>query len=109
MTMKGMTMTKIEELKEKLIKALVRSNAQSDTKNITRYINRTMRTVLKDILPIAISNIRHTHYPDDENVKLFNSTLYRKSWGQMTLGGKQVDAPGLLTPLLFDVLTVRTD
>ena len=97
-------MTKIEELKSRLISTLVRVNAQSDRKNIEHYINKKMTTVLKDILPIAISRVRHTHFADDENVKLFASTRLRKSWGQIMLGGKQVDAPGLLTPLLFEVL-----
>ena len=97
-------MSKIDELKECITRVLMRNNKDTKQINIERYLQRRMNVVLKDILPIALSSVRHSGYPDDDTVKLFISTSYRKSWSQMTLNGKQVDAPGLLAPILFNVL-----
>lgn len=97
-------MTKISELKDFMINALVRRLKESNRANIERYVNRKTPAILKDLIPVALNNVRHTRYADDETVKLFLSTEYRKSWGQMTINSIQVDSPGLLAPILFDVI-----
>ena len=97
-------MKMIDDLKQYITGSLVRAYGQQNGKNIERYLDRKLRLVLKDVLAIALSGVEHKYYASDDTVKLFLSTTYRKRWGQMTLNGKQVDAPGLLAPILFYVV-----
>ena len=97
-------MKMIDDLKQYITLALVRAYGQQNRKNIERYLDRKIRLVLKDVLAIALSSVEHKYYASDDTVKLFLSTTHRKRWGQMTLNGKQVDAPGLLAPILFYVV-----
>ena len=94
----------IDDLKQYITRALVRTHGTSNETNIERYLNRKIQIVLKDVLAIALSGVEHKYYASDDTVKLFLSTTYRKRWGQMTLNGIQVDAPGLLAPILFCVV-----
>ena len=97
-------MKMIDDLKQYITRALVRTHGTSNETNIERYLNRKIQIVLKDVLAIALSGVEHKYYASDDTVKLFLSTTYRKRWGQMTLNGIQVDAPGLLAPILFCVV-----
>ena len=77
-TMTREKMPKIEELKEYIATALVKRFSESDRKKIDRYLNRSLPVILRDLLPIAVSEIRHDRYKDDEDVKLLAVTQFRK-------------------------------
>lgn len=74
----------IDELKKSVVRTLMRAHGETNKANkanIERYLERRMQAVLKDVLVIALSGVRHKYYTDDDAVKLFLSTTYRKHLG----------------------------
>jgi hypothetical protein len=93
-------------LKQSIIDSLSKSYGESNRKNISRYLDKKMYTILADILKVAVSNMRHEYHKDNDDIKLFLSNTYRKSWGTLTIDKKQIYAVVLLTPILFEVVSV---
>jgi hypothetical protein len=100
--------TAIDAFATYITQALITECGSVNRRKIELCIKRKHTTILKDLAKIYFSPVRHSWFASNPDIKVMLLKTLERSWGRITLDGKQRRLNALLSRYLFTTLRVGT-